>query len=156
MPSGSTFSQRSKPTCGPSSRRWKLALPQEANHEPGPPPVTLAVQTPLPEPARDPGTGVWTQEIDIKPSRRDAVPDVFVEVEFDRPYREGKYEVMQEIATAAISLQERFGTKGATDSKVFTMGLVELPRRAWIRLTFKSKERLTPIRMGLNPFAEQS
>ncbi len=118
--------------------------------------VELVVQQPLPDPTRDSSTGIWTREIEIKASRPEAVHDVFVEVEFDREYREGGYQVVPEDPTSAMMLRERFGTKGAINSKVFTMGLVELPRRCSIKLTFKSTEPITPVRMGVNPFVDRA
>jgi hypothetical protein len=117
-----------------------------------PPPITLELEQPIPKAIYDTETHMWTQNLTIKPNRLGTVPNVLIEVEFDKEYQIGSYKVIPKDVTMPLILQEAFGTIGIENSRYFKMGLMELPRNTSIELTFRSNSRIEPKRLILSPF----
>jgi hypothetical protein len=114
-----------------------------------PPKITLVVAAPLPAPVQEPD-GTWTREIHVRPSRAETVPDATVEVIFQTAYRTASYEVVG--SGQAMILRELFGVEGTTNSSHFRMGLVELPRGTWLRLSFHGVTPPEPRQIRLTPY----
>ncbi len=115
------------------------------------PKTVLKVEHPLPSPVQD-ANGLWSQEIHVYPSKRDVVPDATVEARFRQPYLFARYDVVREDPRQALMFRELFGSEGSRNSDRFRMGLVELPRRTWIRLVFVGVNPPKPIKIKLTPY----
>jgi hypothetical protein len=116
-----------------------------------PPKVILDVPLPLPVPYQTPD-GLWVQELHARPSKAEPVFDATVEVHFLAPYLKASYSVESTNPGQAIILRELFGVEGSLNSTRFRMGLVELPRGAWIRIQFIASDPPTPQEVRLTPY----
>ncbi len=119
------------------------------------PRVTLNVAMPLPAPTQN-SDGTWTQEIHVHPSGSDDVPDATVEILFHDLYQTGIYEVVRNNPTQALFIRELFGIEGHSNSSVFRMGLVELPRGTWLRFAFRGVIPPKPHEIRLTPYFKYS
>src|SRR5438105_4264208 len=79
-----------------------LITPNGIDYEPllAVPKVTLTL-TEVP-PVLEAGLGLWLHIIEVRPSRRDAVADVLVKIEFDHVYNSGVYEVVRDDPRMAL------------------------------------------------------
>ena len=96
--------------------------------------VTLTVGLPLPAPTQEPD-GTWTQEIHVHPSSSDAVPDVIVDIFFDKPYLTGAYKIVPNNPPRILSYIVKSVHKGVSSSRFFVV-LAELPSETWLLFTF--------------------